>query len=801
MSLSEWEYLIPLNEASWESDGFHATNPFARDIEELSTLSTQAEIATPEVITDIFLDNLMSDNLSNVEQNSRIAQSSQQSSSQASSDSAELANETPMNRNNVWPPLNTSVIMTGDWPNSNRELATSSDISKWVENMNVGMTLGEITPHLGTSVDPLDSGAPAFGTKEDTLEDTAVVPLGTQLGKRKTRKEVALPNYALTTPPLMNPSTLQLERTKTSQHSDAGSVASPNSTIARGIKETEAIREDFGRNMEQLKQVQVKLAQENNNHVRQAETLVMEMETLRKEISEIKREGRVNQGKIEASMGSIKDLTEKRISEMTAIMMQRDHQADERLKHMSEMMHRRDLDVDKRIVDLVTTVQDLTLGVKTVVATVPNRPSPVPVALNSADVPSTSAFHTQHPTYREIAQRQSVTKTDQAKQPKLQPPATYKKVPVKTQVSTANRTEVKHCDISGPPSFDPYARVASTTGDYYLAVSSQMSNYIKTASGNTEYQTAVSSMLGTERPTLSYGNDQLRPLASSTQRKSTSRRNLNTATVVEPAKDSTPNPIYNQTLAEAITTAMSKGLEPLLAVKETKNKPTKYRGTRDGIVDGWLMLMKRYLQKAHAKDTPLDKAWTIVEFLENEARDYITNKSEAERDTDEKVFALLARRFGTGSNKMQIQQQFRTRNQTPDEDYMQYLDALEALRSQGFPNEEVAVRRYEIMQRFIEGVRSFELKRNLALLYAQEQYVDTPPTVEALRFTVQQYLCMRGSARLENYPAPQQQQQPPVAANQQNQMQAPAPQAPAAQHVPQQPAAFRQQPQRTCFNC
>ena len=42
---------------------------------------------------------------------------------------------------------------------------------------------------------------------------------------------------------------------------------------------------------------------------------------------------------------------------------------------------------------------------------------------------------------------------------------------------------------------------------------------------------------------------------------------------------------------------------------------------------------------------------------------------------------------------------------------MQYLDALEGLRSQGFPHEEVAVRRYEIMQRFIEGVRSFEQPR------------------------------------------------------------------------------------------
>ena len=78
-------------------------------------------------------------------------------------------------------------------------------------------------------------------------------------------------------------------------------------------------------------------------------------------------------------------------------------------------------------------------------------------------------------------------------------------------------------------------------------------------------------------------------------------------------------------------------MEPLLAAKETKTKPTKYRGTRDGIIDGWLMLMKRYLEKAHAKDTALHSAWTIVEFLENEVRDYITKKSEAERDTDEKA--------------------------------------------------------------------------------------------------------------------------------------------------------------------
>ena len=706
MSLSEWEYLLFASETSLESSEFHATNPFANNIEELHTLSTQAEIAPLDIIADLFLDDVMSDNVSNIEQNSQIARTSQANSSKMSFDSTEIANATPMNHTNVWPPLNTSVIVTGDWPNSNREVATSSDIKKWVENMNVGMTLGEITPHLGTNADPLGSGVPVFDSSRNTLGDTAIAPSESQAGKRKTRKGVTLQNYASTTPPLLGPRTLRLERTATLQHSDAGSAASPNSTIARGIKETEAIREDFGRSMEQLKRVQVKLAQENTDHVRRAEVLVMEVEELRKEVSEIKMEGRVNQGKIETSVASVEDLTEKRISEMTVIMVQRDRQADERLKHMSEMMHHRDLDVDKRMVDLMTTVQDLTLGVKTAVATIPNRPSPVPMAPNSADIPSTSASPSQHPSYREVAKRQCVTKPDQTKQPKLQPPAAYKQVPMKTQLSTTTQTEVQRCDISGPPSFDPYARGASTTRDYYSAASDQMHSNMKTASGSTEYQTAVSSMLGTKRSMLPHSNDQLRPLASSTQRKTISRRNLNTGTVEGAAKDkdNAPNAIHSQALAEAITTAMSKGLEPLLAAKESKNKPTKYRGTRDGIVDGWLMLMRRYLEKAHAKDTPLDKAWTIVEFLENEARDYITNKSEAERDTDEKVFALLARRFGTGSNKIQIQQQFRTRNQSPDEDYMQYLDALEGLRSQGFPNEEVAVRRNEIMQKFIEGV-------------------------------------------------------------------------------------------------
>ena len=147
--------------------------------------------------------------------------------------------------------------------------------------------------------------------------------------------------------------------------------------------------------------------------------------------------------------------------------------------------------------------------------------------------------------------------------------------------------------------------------------------------------------------------------------------------------------------------------------------------------------MKWHIELSHATASLLDKTRTIIEFLENGARDDIISKSEAETDTDEKVFALHARRFSTESTWIRIQQQFRTRNQNSDKNYMQYVDAHESLRSQGFPKEEVAVRPYEIMQKFVEGVRNNELKRTLAPMFAQEKYVEAPPAAEALRFRVQ----------------------------------------------------------------
>ena len=122
----------------------------------------------------------------------------------------------------------------------------------------------------------------------------------------------------------------------------------------------------------------------------------------------------------------------------------------------------------------------------------------------------------------------------------------------------------------------------------------------------------------------------------------------------------------------AMSKAMSKELTPLLTGRDpSQARPSVYRGSKEGSVDCWVLVMRRYLQRPQAKATPDDKAWTIISHLECEAHNYIINKVVSERDTPEKVFALLASRFGSGSNRMQVRQAFATRQQTDKEDWMQ----------------------------------------------------------------------------------------------------------------------------------
>ena len=151
---------------------------------------------------------------------------------------------------------------------------------------------------------------------------------------------------------------------------------------------------------------------------------------------------------------------------------------------------------------------------------------------------------------------------------------------------------------------------------------------------------------------------------------------------------------------------MSKELAPLTASRnQTLARPTVYKDTEDSTVDGWLLLMRHFLERVHVKSTEIYKPWPIFDHLEGEARKYIINKSEPGQNEPEKVFfTLLASRFGIVGNKIQVSQMFMSGVQQEKEDWMQYLDALEGLRTQGFPDEPITTKNYEILQRFTVAI-------------------------------------------------------------------------------------------------
>ena len=148
------------------------------------------------------------------------------------------------------------------------------------------------------------------------------------------------------------------EQFDSSPDSRVSNASTSDSMITRSIKESkESIREEFCESMAKLTQVQLRLTQENHEHARQTDSIMREVDAMRKGLVEIQArqdEDHQSQKRLEASIASITDLfkqregsTDVRLAEITTVMKDRDRQADERWKHMSEMLHRRDIGVDK----------------------------------------------------------------------------------------------------------------------------------------------------------------------------------------------------------------------------------------------------------------------------------------------------------------------------------------------------------------------------------------------------------------------------------------------------------------------
>ena len=85
-----------------------------------------------------------------------------------------------------------------------------------------------------------------------------------------------------------------------------------------------------------------------------------------------------------------------------------------------------------------------------------------------------------------------------------------------------------------------------------------------------------------------------------------------------------------------------------------------------------------------------------------------------ERDSAGKIFDILLNRFGSGVQGRQVMVNFEKRRQRDDESIDKFLDDLELLRRRRNPDERISERNLAIASKFMDGVKSDELKIMLA---------------------------------------------------------------------------------------
>ena len=115
------------------------------------------------------------------------------------------------------------------------------------------------------------------------------------------------------------------------------------------------------------------------------------------------------------------------------------------------------------------------------------------------------------------------------------------------------------------------------------------------------------------------------------------------------------------------------------------------------------------------------------------------------------MFDILLNRFGSGVQGHQAMVKFEKRRQRDDESIDRFLDDLELLRRRSNPDERISERNLTIASKFMDGVKSEELKTMLATHFTLSLY--QVPTPDDLRMKSREYLLIKPRAqnRYSNY--------------------------------------------------
>ena len=141
----------------------------------------------------------------------------------------------------------------------------------------------------------------------------------------------------------------------------------------------------------------------------------------------------------------------------------------------------------------------------------------------------------------------------------------------------------------------------------------------------------------------------------------------------------------------------------------------------------------------------------LTSNLEGTALNCVMAKRANERDSARKIFDILLNRFGSGVQGHQAMVKFEKRRQRDYESIDKFLDDLELLRRRNKPDERISERNLAIASKFMDGVKSEELKTMLATHFTLS--LGQVPTPDDLRMKSREYLLikLRAQIRYSNY--------------------------------------------------
>ena len=174
--------------------------------------------------------------------------------------------------------------------------------------------------------------------------------------------------------------------------------------------------------------------------------------------------------------------------------------------------------------------------------------------------------------------------------------------------------------------------------------------------------------------------------------------------------------------------------------RKTFKKPKEFENDSDGCIDTWVEVMRLHLEQDNLNDER-QACTAILSNLEGTALKCVVAKKEEERDTAGKIFEILLNRFGSGMKGHQAMMRFEKTRQRYDESIDRFLDDLESLRRRSDPEESTNRRNFSIASKFIDGVKSDDLRKMLATYCTLSK--DSAPTPEEMRQKSREYMLMK----------------------------------------------------------